>query len=247
LSLLDRVPLTLPHAYDFGADRARVGPDLVNPASWDSIRETEGPFSLPATRGEWERAAANPELVERARLIVRLAEGIAAQRLCSYGVGTGALELCISRAAPQLELVCTDFAPRTVERLGALFPEATVVCRDLKLEGPLAGDLHLLHRIDSEFSNRELRTIVERLDGVALVVATELLSPGGLARELLTRVRARKTVTRAGVVRTEAAFRQIWRTTHDDERLELAGLTGFVLTRRPDHDRDPSTRAGTLV
>jgi predicted O-methyltransferase YrrM len=247
LSLLDRIPLTLPHAYDFGADRALVGEDLVNPTSWDSIRETVGPFGLPAAQDEWERAAARPELVERARMIAQLAERVSARRLCSYGVGTGALELCISRAAPQLDLVCTDFAPRTVERLRVFFPEATVLCRDLSVDGPVAGDLHLLHRIDSEFSNRELRAIIERLEGVALVVATELLGPGGLVRELVTRLRGRRTVARAGFVRTEAAFRRIWRTTHDDERLELAGLNGFVLTRRPGQGRDPLTGTGTLA
>jgi hypothetical protein len=247
LSLLDRIPLTLPHAYDFGADKARVGANLVNPVSWDSIRETAGPFGLPAARDDWERAAARAELVERARLIVQLADSVSARRLCSYGVGTGALELCISRAAPELELVCTDFAPRTVERLSALFPEATVLCRDLAVEGPLAGDLHLLHRIDSEFSNRELRNIVERLDGVAVLVATELLGVGGLVRELRIRLRRQGTVARAGLVRTEAAFHRIWRTTHDDERVELAGLSAFVLTRRPGQGRDSRTGTGTLA
>jgi hypothetical protein len=250
LSLLDRVPLTIRHVYDFGADRAYVGEDLVNPASWDSVRETGGPFGLPSTRAEWERAAARPELVERARVIAELVERLGAKRLCSYGVGTGTLELCISRAAPGLELVCTDFAPRTVERLGTLFPEATVLCRDLRVDGPLPADLHLLHRIDSEFSDPELKQVVEQLDGVSVLVATELLGLAGLVRELLLRWRSPNTAARAGFVRTEAGLRRAWRETHDCEPLELAGLTGFVLTRRqgprPDRGRDAGTLAQRL-
>src|SRR5215211_4464544 len=51
-------PITIPHYYDFGTDRGLVGDELLRPDAWDALRtKTRGPFSLPETRGEWERNA----------------------------------------------------------------------------------------------------------------------------------------------------------------------------------------------
>jgi hypothetical protein len=116
------VRLTLRHTYDFGADRAVVGGDLVRPGAWDALRDTAGPFGLPATRAEWEARAASPQLAARARSVVELARGLGVESLCSHGAGTAVLELNVVRAAPELRLVCTDFAPRAAARLRRLFP-----------------------------------------------------------------------------------------------------------------------------
>ena len=43
--------LTVRHHFDFGADRALVGHDLVRPEAWNALRtQTRGPFALPPTR-----------------------------------------------------------------------------------------------------------------------------------------------------------------------------------------------------
>src|SRR3954463_13311263 len=115
--------LTIPHYYDFGADRVHVGDDLVRAEAWDALRlNTDGPFSVPATRAAWEEAAAGrPEIQARAERIVALARDRGARRLASYGAGAAVLELWMKRAAPEIELVLTDYAPATVERVAAIF------------------------------------------------------------------------------------------------------------------------------
>ncbi len=223
--------LTIRHHYDFGADRDRVGAELNSAASWDALRETAGPFGLPESREEWEAAARRPELAARAEAVARMARELGARRVCSYGVGAAFLELNLARAAPELELVCTDYAPRAVERLAALFPEATVLQHDLLTEEPVAADLHLLHRVDTELSNEDWPKVLARFEQPVLVLASELLGLKGLLRELALRVPGRR-LTRAGYVRSEPALRALWRGTHDDRRVQAGDLAGFLLTRR---------------
>jgi hypothetical protein len=229
---LARIPLTIRHRYEFGPDRGRVGADLVNPRSWDAIRETAGPFGLPPTRAEWERASGEGDFAERAAAIAAIADELGARRVCSYGVGAAFVELRLARLRPDIELVCTDFTSRTLARLRELFPEAEVRYHDLLASPPVAADLHVFHRIDTEFSNRQWRTILPRFRQPVLLVATELLEVGALLREL--RLRLSKTATAAGYIRTEAGFRSFWRRSHRDRKIAIGSHTGFVLTaRRP--------------
>lgn len=227
---LARIPLTIRHRYDFGPDRDRVGAHLVSPQSWDAIRETSGPFGLPSTRVEWERAAGDGDFAERAAAIAAVADELGACRVCSYGVGAAFVELNLARLRPDLELVCTDFAPRTLARLRELFPEADVRHHDLLSDAPLEADLHLFHRIDSELSNRQWRTVLARFREPILLVATELLEMGALLREL--RLRFSDTATDAGYIRTEAGFRSFWRRSHRDRKLRIGSHTGFLLAPR---------------
>src|SRR5207249_8373397 len=128
-------------------------------------------------------------------------------------------ELNLARLRPDLELVCTDFAPRTLERLCRLFPEADVRRHDLLCDPPLEADLHLFHRIDSELSNRQWRSVLPRFREPILLVATELLEMHSLLRE--RRLRSSSTATAAGYIRTEAGLRSLWRRTHRDRKLAV--------------------------
>ena len=224
--------VTVPHFFDFGSERAQVGDELADADSWDALRSAGGPFALAASRSEWE-ADLQPELRARARDVVILANLLGARRLCSYGVGTGRLELAVAQADAELELTCTDFAPHTVDRLQSLFPEATVVRHDLVAEGPLAADLHLLHRIDTEFSNASLRAVLGRFSEPVLLVPALLLVPRVIARELYLRL-ARSRATRAGWVRTKSALRDLWAPTHTDTEVRVGDGIGFLLERRTD-------------
>lgn len=200
----------------------------MQPGAWDAVRDTHGPFGLPATRAEWEARAADPALGERARDIVGVVRAHGARRVCSYGVGTGGLELRLAQTAPELELTCTDYAPRTVERLRALFPEARVVHHDLVADEPLEADFHLLHRVDTEFSNEELREIVDRFQEPVLLVPGAFLTWRLLLRELSARLRP--GATRAGWLRSEASFRNLWPGFQTSE-VTVGGARAFLLTR----------------
>lgn len=219
--------LTIPHYFDFGSEQLRTGHELLGPDAWDAVRETEGPFGLPRTRAEWEARAADPAAAARAHDIVRIARDLHVRRLCSYGVGTGVVELHLARAAPDVELVCTDFAPRSVARLEALFSEATVVQHDLLHDAPLAADLHVLHRVDTEFSTVELARILARFEKPVLFVPAQLLTARQAARELLLRVRHPRAV-KAGWLRSEDAFRALWPNRGACD-VQIGELPGFLL------------------
>jgi hypothetical protein len=228
------VRITIPHYYDFGEDRILVGDDLVRPAAWDALRtRTSGPFALPATREEWKRAAeANEEIAERARRVDAFLGERGVESLASYGVGGAVLEYWLQRLRPERRLVLGEYAPATVARLRDVFPEVEIEQHDLLTDSPLPADWHLFHRIDTEFTNREWRSILRRFGGEpVLVVATQILDWNGVLVELRRRG-LRHRATRAGMVRNGSAFESLWRRTHVGAPLELHDLQGWVLSPR---------------
>jgi hypothetical protein len=228
------VRLTIPHWFDFGADRVHVGDDLVRAEAWDALRlNTDGPFSVPATRAAWEQAAeGRPEIRERAERIVAIARERGVRRLASYGAGAAVLELWMQRSAPDIELILTDYAEGTVERVAAIFPEAQVVRHDLLADPPLDADLHLFHRIDTELTNSQWRDVLRRFASVpVLVVATEIIELDRALKEIARRLRVRN-LSRAGWLRTRGAFEAIYGSEHDITPLTVVDLEGWMLEPR---------------
>lgn len=224
--------LKVRHTYDFGAARAQVGRELVTPSGWDAARAVPGPFVLPETREEWERLADRDDLRRRAADVVGLARAVGADSLCSHGVGTATLELNVHRADPSLRLVCTDYAPRAVERLRSLFPEAEIVRRDLTAPEPPRAGLHLMHRLDAELSDEDWRRVFAGLPAPIVFVPNVLLDLKGALRELVRPVLRAGRVTRAGWFRNEAALRALWAASHHDRRVQVGDVPGFLLTPR---------------
>lgn len=222
--------LTVRHHFDFGADRALVGDDLVRPEAWDALRtQTSGPFALAATREEWERAADDrPELEARARRIRELLDAREVRRLASYGVGGATLESWLKRLAPERELVVTDYAQATVERLAGIFTEAECVRHDLLEDPPIDADLHLFHRIDTEFANDAWPRIFERFARapVMYVAAGQVDLKGALAE---WRKGRRAGASRAGWVRTRPALERLWTRTHDARAVDVGDLPAWEL------------------
>lgn len=222
------------HHFDFGSDRSLVGDDLDRPEAWDALRtRSSGPFAAAASREELERSARErPELEERAREIDRWLEENGVGTLASYGVGGGILEWWLRELRPERSLVLAEYAPRTLERLRVLFPDAEVHRHDLLADPPLEADAHLFHRVDTELSDAEWRETLRRFAGaVVLVVATEVATPQRLLQELLLRLRSRR-LSRAGWLRTRGAFEALWRDTHEARPLRLHDLEGWSLEPR---------------
>jgi hypothetical protein len=228
------IPLTVRHVYDFGSERGLVGDDLVRPEAWDALRvQTDGPFALPAERSAWERSALErPELVARAQAIASWVDGQDIDSIASYGVGGATLEYLLWRERPQRRLVVSDYTPAAVERLAGLFPEAEVRRFDLLGEAPLAADLHLFHRIDTEFTNAQWRALLARFSSERiLLVAAEVASLRRMSWELRQRL-SRGAVSRAGWLRNRAAFERLWRPTHEATPLRLHDLEAWALRPR---------------
>jgi len=230
------------HYFDFGAERALVGDELGRPEAWDSLRvRSDGPFSMPETREALDRVAdEQPKLAERARAIDAELEQRQVATLASYGAGAGILEIWLERLRPERKVFLTDYAPQTVERLRTLFPEAGVAEHDLLRDPPLEADVHLFHRLDTEFADDEWRRLLERFASeTVFVVATEVATLTRLGAELLGRVR-RRGLSRAGWLRTRSAFEALWEPTHDATDVDFYDLQGWVLeSRRPNNISGP--------
>lgn len=233
-------PLTLAHHYEFGPHRPAVGYKLATASAWDALRETESAFGIPATREAWEASAREPLLEARARRIAAVLYRLGARRVCSYGVGGAALELNLVRAAPGIELVCTEVAPRTVERLRDLFHEAEVVRHDLRTDEPLPADVHLLHRVDTELSNAEWTEVLGRFRKPVLLIACGMAGWTEVRRELATR--RSPSATRAGYLRSRRSLERLWRRSHTAEQVDTGDLPSYVLRPRA---RQTSRRAGS--
>jgi hypothetical protein len=224
----------MPHLIDLGPDRQRVGRRVDSPAAWDALRTSAGgPYALPADRREWEATAdARPEIGMRMRALAGWLADQQAGSLTSYGVGTALPELWLHRAAPALELAVTEHAPETVERLRALFTEARVVGHDLLSDPPLDADVHLFHRVDSELTRRQWRTVLARFARCRIVfVATEVYEWRRVPDDL-RQLWARRGWTRSGWQRTRAALRDLWQPTHVEAALPLGDLEAWVLDPR---------------
>jgi hypothetical protein len=226
--------MTIRHVYDFGADRALVGDDLVRPEAWDALRtRTDGPFAMATTTAEAEQVALeHPEIVARADALASWLQREGVARVVSYGVGGGTLELMLSHHEHAPELVLTDYGPETVEGLRALFPDAEVARHDLLADPPLQGDLQLFHRIDTEFSNRQLRGLLRRFAGErVLVMGSGTITVREGLHEIAYRFRNRN-VSKAGWRRSRATFEALWARTHDTVPLTLHDLPSWDLRPR---------------
>jgi hypothetical protein len=229
---LSAIRLTIPHYYDFG-DRA-PGRDLRKAEAWDDLRLSgSGDFALPRTRSGWEALAElHPEIEARARALDPVLDDLGVGELASYGVGGGLLELWLARIQPGREIVATDYAPRTVALLSELFREGEVRVHDLLEDRPLEADVHLFHRIDTEFDRRSWETIFDRFrERSVILVAGGLIGTKGVLRALGAMPSARRR-TRAGYLRTEGALTALWRQTHLGTRMRLHDLDGWLLKPR---------------
>lgn len=233
---LPAMRLTVRHVFDFGEHRQLVGEDLVRPDAWDALRlASSGPFAVAANRAELERdARSRPDLEARARALDEWLDADGVRRLVSYGVGAALLELWLTQLSPERDLTITEYAPKTVERLAELFPETTVVQHDLVADRPFDTDLHVFHRIDTEFTNRQWRSLLRRYANErVLVIASEVIDTRRAFDETIKRIRGRGRISRAGWVRTRGAFEALWKPTHEARSFRIADLEAWELTPRP--------------
>lgn len=205
--------------------RSRLVPEWFqagDETTWEKMRALPGPFALPATEREWREIAAGSAVVATADGIRRVALGLGATSLASYGVGCGFVE---SHLLDTFRLTCGDITPDAVVRLARFMPGAEVLVHDLARDKPLPADLHLMHRVETELSNEVWRDVFRRFAGeTILVVPGEMIS----VRQAVGLWRA-KTGTAAGWARTERALAKLWSGTHAATPVSVGGSRGFVL------------------
>jgi hypothetical protein len=199
------------HRFNFAAAGVETGGDVLTPEAWDLLRASDSPFGM-SNPGP-------PELATRAEAILGVCERMGATIVCSYAVGTGALERLL---ADRVALTCTEYAPETVEALKRFLPR--VERRDLR-DGPIAGfGLHLLHRADAELTAREWREFFAATREPVLMVASSFLDLDHLKVEMIA---WRRGYPVAGWARTERSFKRFL--PGSARPIQIGDLTGFLI------------------
>lgn len=226
--------MTIPHLVQFDPQDAPTRGRL-DAEAWDALRlGGSRHYALAADRAAWERMAdERPEIGERMRRLSDVLRAEGAASLASYGVGAAVPECWLLRVAPGIALTMTDYGPATVAALRELVGDAARVERhDLLADPPLAADVHLFHRLDTEFRDRQWRGVMRRFrDQTVILVATEVLDADRVRHELRA-MPHRRHWTRAGWIRTRGAFERLWRRTHRAEPLSLGDLEAWLLRPR---------------
>jgi len=239
--------VTIKHYYDFQPNKVNIGPALDTAQGWDSLRvdqpDADDFFAIPADREQWrQKARRNPLWVREARDILAFADG-KFRRICSCGVGAGYLEFLIKDADPSMEMVCSDYTPRAIERLGTVFPEAErLYCFDM-LNGDWPRDeqnsLHLLYRVDTIFDDVQWRHVAGRMHAAGvehvLFVPCEFLGWQRFAAQSIKYFRSRllnRPVTFAGYLRTASALERLFSGFYSVRRkVPVGGMAGYYLIR----------------
>jgi hypothetical protein len=218
---------------------------LSSAEAWDRLRidlDAEA-FSIPADRNSWIGfCSRNPHAANGAREIGEMVLAKGLSTVFSVGVGTGCIEYHLKSQFPQIRLICTEYSPRVVHRLRAIFIECD--CLELfdirSTDWPRADEktLHFLHRVDTELDDDHWRIVfgnmassrVERI----LVVASGFLTAKTLIEQYLRRWGSvlGHPLTFTGYLRTKEMFKTLWVPYYVvEEEYPVGGLTGFLLRR----------------
>ena len=249
-------PLTISHYHLFNSAVSKEQfreHKLDSTESWDLLRSSEPLFSIPDTREEWvavsehaiRKDGQDARLQERAHDIVALLKEKNINSVFSIGAGGAGLEYLIMKAFPELHLVCSDYAPKTVEILKKVFTEAVSVERFdareddwLRVVHSTAGPtLCLMYRVDAQLTDREWRDIFAKMAAEGVVYVLYIPTGFLTLRSLLSRLRSRlrwalagKQSVFSGYLRTKYTFLSFWQAHYATEELTLGGMSAFWLS-----------------
>jgi len=239
--------ITMKHYYYFGRNSQAVGKNLLLPSSWDAIRtddNQETPFSVPKERDKWvEKCRNHKSMADRAMAITDFLKSQRSkyQRVNSFGVGGGFMEYNLKKNYPEILLNCSDFTPKTVQRLKEVFLEADNIevfnMMNDRWVNSGSDTLYLLCRLDADFSNEQwdiiFRKIHQRGIENVLFVPCDVSTIRFLIREKLgyfiQLLKGRK-MTFAGYLRNKDQLKSLFEKYYNCvQELPIADLTGFLL------------------
>lgn len=241
--------ITIKHYYDFQQIVAFPSDSLLSSAAWDALRSNGAndgseSFFLPETRQAWLNLCHRfTEPMLQAKDIATLVASEGYTSLASIGVGRACLEYHLKRFCPTLNMLCTDYSLKTVDRLRTVFYECeSIECFDLTaINWPRPGSrtLYLLGRVDTELSDSHwslvFANMAEQDVQDVLVVATSFLTPRVFLSELKRRLACWAAGRRpifAGYTRTRSRFKDLWSRHYRIRReLPVGNLSGFLLTK----------------
>jgi len=213
--------------------------------SWDALRTGDDDTwqSIPKDRSMWvARCQQKPEIAVNAKAIVDLVKREGFYSIISVGVGAAYLEYNIKKLHPALSLTCSDFTPRSIDRLRDVFLECdSIEVFDMLKDQwqPRQNALYLLYRVDTEFSDEQWKglfaTMSESNINDVLFVPSVFLGWRFFIKEKLVNLWHRLKGYRimfAGYVRTKDTVKTFWISHyHVIAEVPIGALTGFLLRK----------------
>lgn len=237
-----------------------VDNSLNNIESWRSLRDSHPRFSISDDRDEWVKASEleiikdgqDTELINRASEIVQLLKAKDIKTLFSVGVGGAGLEYQIKKRMPNLRIICSEYEPKTVEKLKKVFIEADEIIEFDILKGDW-GSVHkqyledskslvLMYRLDAGFDDMDWKKIfismsdanISNIIYIPTTTLTLLSIWNRKSREFKWFLK-RMPISFAGYLRTKMRFQSYWKTLFDEKEIVLGGLKSFCLSRKAKH------------
>ena len=245
------LPLTIENRYvPLSGEKIEHKSDLATGELWDHLREKHPNFHLPTDRAAWlkmcesatDKDGLDGRQEQRAADIVQLLKKGKFETLFSVGVGSAALEYLIKKQHPDIQLICTDSAPKNVKTLQQVFYECDQIYEfnlfdtDWEISGQPDKRLVLLNRLDSLFSNDQWRRIFRSMHSARIVhvlfISSYILNLKGIynIQKRLYRLKLlRKPTVFIGWLRTLNVYQRFWQGLYEHEILRLGGLTSFLL------------------
>lgn len=219
---------------------------LLEAESWDAIRidGEDKEYAIPSQTQRWIQQCEDGPFEQRSAELVQLFRNLQAKRIFSAGVGRGCLERRLLQLDPSLSILCSDYAPRTVEALRHRFGDEAVVLQfDMRSqEWPSDVDIYLLHRVDTELDDAQWRATFSRMRRSGVLLAL-LVSVGTLSLPMWLREQAKRALylagdrrfVFAGYFRTRSRLESLWSRTHTlkHEVTLSGGLPAFLLEPLP--------------
>lgn len=235
-------PFTLKHFYVSDVDVKSID----SPNDWDILRTQDEHFSISENRNEWLRAVegklsrANGDIkkdghsgsfIPFSKDVIEFIRSKGFKRVFSVGVGIGGLEYQIKKNMPEIEMVCSEYAPKSVEMLKKVFTEADKIIEfDIKDEwGVIDKDtLVIMYRIDPHLTDKEWIRLFKTIPAEnVLFIPNAFLTIKLAIKELWNRNKG----VFSGYVRTKKGYIFLWKKSFNFVEIPFSGNSGFYLKK----------------
>ncbi len=200
------------------------------------------PFFISDDRTVWQQSCLDDErLRSRAKKIAQLLS----KNFCcihSFGAGDARLEFLLKRENPSLQIKCSDFAPRGLERLKKVFVEVNEIVNFDMINGDWneidPESLCLFYRVDTELNDEQWRTVLGKMrySGIRSI----LFIPGQMVtlrrilhqqiKYVIFRLMGKKMIF-SGYMRTKNKFISLLTEFYGIDRIiDVEDLQGFLLS-----------------
>lgn len=151
----------------------------MNGDNWDILRSDEKKtlFSIEKSVQEYEHNCMNSVEYERmANFLTSCLKKGEFEKITSLGVGKGILEWHIKKRFPKVKIVCTDYAPKTIECLKAVFEDCDEIFQFDMMNDDFSvmadSDYVLMYRISTEFDYSSWKRIFQKMydGGIARII-----------------------------------------------------------------------------